>query len=250
MLRKLNFTDRAKIPRSAVRIELRRGDDGTLAFDPLVTIESFRAPATARVYIEAYYRSSYMRFDCGTVANFAPPSERRLTDIDSDNVVRFRVKVVDDSSGHHQIVAVADDISVSAGEPDSGSRRSLLPVNFCDLGDQLWRVTFDANGPALDLNRRVGGIEVMAKADARFFALVYPAAVREILTNILLVEEYTASDDAEEWWTLWLRWACEVAGTSVPETSDERHGWIEEVVSAFCGRHDVARRFSAAEGNA
>lgn len=247
MLRKLNFTERAKIARSDVQVSLRRGDDGILAFDPVVRLEGSRAPASARVFIEAYYRSSYMRFDCGTVGRFSPPADRRLTDIDSDNVVRFRLKIV---TPDHQIVAVADDVTATAGEADRATRRSLLPVNFCDLGDQVWRVTFDANGPVLDLNRSIGGIEVIAKSDARFFALVYPAAVREILTKILLVDEYDASEDAEEWWNLWLRWGSELSDAPVPEDADDRQAWIEDVVAAFCGRHQAARRFAVPEADA
>ena len=248
MLRKLNFTDRAKINRAAVQIALRRGEDGILAFDPRVTLDALRAPASARVYIEAYYRSSYMRFDCGTVARFSPPADRRLTDIDSDNVVRFRLKVVDNSAGEHRIVAVAEDITVA--EKEDATRRSLLPVNFCDLGDQVWRVSFEANGPVLDLNRSIRNIEVLAKSDARFFALVNPAAVREILTKILLVDRYESAEDGEEWWSLWLRWGSELTDDAVPEDEDERQAWIEEVVAAFCGRHAVASRFDAPEGEA
>jgi hypothetical protein len=250
MLRKLNFTDRARIPRSAVQIALRRGDDGILAFDPRLALDALRAPAAARVYIEAWYRSSYMRFDCGTVARFSPPADRRLTEIDSDNVVRFRVKVVDNSAGEHRIVAAADDITIAEKKPDEASRRSLLPVNFCELGDQVWRVTFDANGPVLDLNGSIPNIEVQAKSDARFFALVYPAAVREILTRILLVDDYEPAEESDEWWSLWLRWGAELTDDAVPDEADDREVWIEEVVAAFCGRHQVASRFQVPEADA
>ena len=71
MLRKLNFTERAKIPRSHVRVSLRRGDDGILVFDPQLSFDGVGVVATARVFIEAYYRTSFMRFDCGSVEAFA-----------------------------------------------------------------------------------------------------------------------------------------------------------------------------------
>ena len=65
MLRKLNFTERTKVPRAAVNITLRREPDGVLAFDALLNLGSLSFPAASRVYIEAHYRTSYMRFDCG-----------------------------------------------------------------------------------------------------------------------------------------------------------------------------------------
>src|SRR5205085_11906457 len=115
-----------------VRVSLRRDGDGVLVFDPRLSLDRLDVLPSARVFIEAYYRSSFMRFDCGTVASFAPPEDRRLTDIDATSLVRFRVKIVDDERGDHRVVAVADDIVVSEGKPDAGGRTPLLPVEFSD----------------------------------------------------------------------------------------------------------------------
>src|SRR6266849_4306472 len=117
MLRKLNFTERARIPGPAVHFELRRETDGILAFDARLELAGV-APNDARVYIEAQYRTSYMRFDCGSIGALTMPAERRLTNIDSDRIVRFRVKVIDQSAGARHIVAASNDITVSC---DSGS---------------------------------------------------------------------------------------------------------------------------------
>lgn len=241
MLRKLNFTERTKIPRSSIEIALRRGPDGVLTFDPHINLSGIPAPASARVYIEAYYRTSYMRFDCGTVASITYPQSRRLEEIDSDRVVRFRVKVIDHSVEAHRIVAIADDIAITASGDDGGSRISLLPVTFTDLGDLPWHVMIDSAGPTLELNNRIDGIELLARNDPTFFALVYPAAVREILTHILVVERYDL-DDHDEWWSLWMTWACELHEEVVPEALDERLLWIDETVRAFCGRHRVLEK--------
>src|SRR5438045_8102501 len=113
MLRKLNFTERTKIARANVRVTLRRDDDGTLVFDPRLSFEGLGVSPSARVFIEAYYRTSFMRFDCGSIEAFTPPGDRRLTDITGTSVVHFRVKVVDNQANDHRIVAVADDIVVS-----------------------------------------------------------------------------------------------------------------------------------------
>ena len=249
MLRKLNFTERAKIPRAAVHIALRRESDGVLAFDPSLDLSAVAAPRESRVYIEAHYRTSYMRFDCGTLGDVVFPENRRLPEIDSTNVVRFRVKVVDNTTNERRIVAAADDITVSAEAGDAGAQVSLLPVDFRNLGDLPWRVQFEASGPVLELNNRIDDIERLARNDAAFFALVYPAAVREILTRLLLLDAFDPHDESDEWWSLWLRWARDLTDTPVPESDDDdRSAWIAEVVAGFCGRHRLVEKMHPRDG--
>lgn len=250
MLRKLNFTERAKIPRTNVRVTLRRDDDGTLVFDPQLAIDGLAVVPTARVFIEAYYRTSFMRFDCGSVAAFAPPENRRLTEIDGTSVVRFRVKIVDNRANDHRIVAVADDILVSEEKRESSGRMPLLEVNFSEeLAQEAWRLAYEPGRVILELNNRIPSVRDVAKNDAAFLALVYPAAVRQILTQALLVEQQEAHTDGDEWWNHWLRWASLLAG-SLPDGIDHAPFWIDEVVTAFCNQQKTLDRWrGSAEGS-
>jgi hypothetical protein len=244
MLRKLNFTERARMPRSNVRVTLQRDADGALVFDPRLSFDGVDVPPSTRVFVEAYYRTSFMRFDCGSVEHFAPPDDRRLTDIDSTSLVRFRVKLVDNDE--HRILAVAEDIVVSEEKPEIAGRMPLLPVSFIDsLGEQAWRIAFEPNGPVLELNNRIDNIKDVAKSDAAFFALVYPAAVRQVLTQILLVESRAAHDVGDEWWNYWLRWAARFSGP-LPNDADDAPMWIDDVVEAFCSQQTPITRWRAA----
>ncbi len=248
MLRKLNFTERAKVPRANVRVTLRREADGVLAFDPVLSFDGVAAPDHARIFIEAYHRTSFMRFDCGSIGAPAIPADRRLTDIDGSSI-RFRIKIVDTSDELRRIVAVADDIRVTEKAPEMTGRAPLLPVQFSDtLGDQAWRVTFEADSPVLELNNRIAGIDKLAKEDSLFFALVYPAAVRAILTQILLVDQHDAFEESDEWWSLWLRWAARYASAALPPDADEAASWIEDVISAFSSRYRLVDQINAAKG--
>ena len=242
MLRKLNFTERTRIPRSACSVELRRDPDGVLAFDPKFDLAEIAAPAEARIYIEAQYRTSYMRFDCGSIGAPAIPRERRLTEIDSDRVVRFRIKVVGQSGGEHRIIASSSDTVISCDRGGSGARLPLLPVNFDDLGDQVWRIHFEADQPVLELNNRIDAIERLARSDPRFFALVYPAAVREVLTRYVMIEQREDGDEESEWPAFWIRWARELTGEALPSDADDRSVWIDDVVVAFCSLHRTAEK--------
>lgn len=245
MLRKLNFTDRGRIAKGDVHITLRRDRSGELVFDASIPAEDFDAPSDARVFVEAYHGPAFMRFDFGSVGAVVPPPDRRLTEIDSTSI-RFRVKIVD---ARHRILAVADDLRVTEQAPHDGARTPLLPVQFSPaLGQQAWRVTFESDTPVLELNNMLDGIQRIAKEDALFFALVYPAAIRAILTQVLLVDQHAASDDTDEWWGLWLRWASHFADAP-PSSADDAPQWIEEVISAFCNRHRVLDRVNARGGD-
>jgi hypothetical protein len=245
MLRKLNFTERSRIPRANVRVTLRRDADGTLHFDPRLSFDGIGAAPSTRVFIEAYYRTSFMRFDCGSVGHFAPPADRRLTEIDSTSLVHFRVKLVNDE---HRVVAVADDIIVSEQKPEPTGRLPLLPVSFTgSLGQQAWRIAFEPNGPVLELNNRIDDIQDVAKSDAAFLALVYPAAVRQVLTQILLIDAHDAHEAGDEWWNFWLQWAGQYTTSPLPDDADEAPYWIEEVVDAFCNRQTLIDGWRAAQ---
>lgn len=246
MLRKLNFTERVKIPRSNVRVTLRRDADGVLVFDPQLSFDGVPAMPDARVFVEAYYRTAFMRFDCGSVEDFVPPDDRRLTEIDGTNLVRFRVKLVDNRANEHRIVAVADGIVVSAETPETSGRVPLLPVNFSDdLDQQAWRIEFESDGPVLELNSGIPSLKEAAKSDAEFFALVYPAAVRQVLTQILLIDGQDAQQEGDDWWNLWLRWAARYTAP-LPRSPDEAVSWIDDVVDAFCKQQRTVERWRAA----
>jgi hypothetical protein len=251
MLRKLNFTERARIPRANIRVTLRRDAEGMLVFDPRLSFDGIGVAPSTRVFIEAYYRTSFMRFDCGSVARFEPPEDRRLIDIDSGSLVHFRVKLVDNEGNEHRVVAVADDIIISEKKAETSGRMPLLPVSFTDtLGQQAWRIAFEPNGPVLELNNRIDDVQDVAKADVAFLALVYPAAVRQVLTQILLVDGHDAHEEGEEWWNFWLRWAGQFSGYPLPDDTESASFWIDEVVDAFCNQQTLIDRWRAAQRDA
>ncbi len=247
MIRKFNYTERRRIPRGRVRITLHR-DGEELSFDPRIDLDGIDLPSEARVYLEAWYRTSLMRFACGTAGDLRIPRDRRLNEIESRNVVHFRLKVVDESDRHHRILAVADGIRVNEREEDGGEIVTLLPVSFSeDLGQILWNVRFEAEGPVLELNQNLPGIERLARLDPLFVAAVYPSAVREVLHRILLVEDVDPAEAGGDWWDLWLRFATRLSSQPAPgvDTDPEtKELWIEEVVRGFASRHATLDRLA------
>src|SRR5262249_1722258 len=143
---------------------------------------------------------------------------RVLTDIDRGTSVLFRLKVVDESGTHGRILAALDDIVADETGGADTDKYCILPVRFTDLGQEVWRINFDSR-PILEVNR-FDGVEHFVRNDAAFAALVYPAAVRAILTHVLIVLEHDPDAGDDEWPSMWLKFASGFISDPVPD-SDE-----------------------------
>lgn len=243
MIRRFNYTGRFKIPRSCVRIRVaeegrRRRFDAELGFDGL------RLPQKALIFVEAYHRAAYRRFEFGTVGDPRSPAERWLDGIPVRKPL-FRVKVVLKDNGIARILAAADRVIPEDIDQNDDTRQSLLPVEYEDLGDRIWMLDLDSDWPRLLLNKRFEGIREAARSGSEFLTLVYPDVFRAILVRALDDGRFDPDCDDDDWGTLWLRFACrELKRPHPPEGSaGEAADWIEEAVNAFCVRVKAASHF-------
>ena len=152
MLRTLNYTGRHRITLDRISIDLWEPDPGPYRCDVALNLSGLPLESNCRVYVEAYYRSSaYQRLDAGTVAEPRPPSGVALDAIPKIENVLFRIKVVDESdSAQGRIVAVADRVRPNRIEgEDAASRTAILWFEPDDLGDEMWRVSFEDEMPVL-----------------------------------------------------------------------------------------------------
>src|SRR5688572_6879666 len=133
MIRRLNYTGRIKIHRADVLLATRELD-GVLVFDADLRLQDYELPADALVFIEAYRQTKWMRFGFGTVATLQPPppEQRQLTEFESPEGIRFRVKITQ-AENEHILLADADRISLSQPEGDADTE-SLLEVVPANLG--------------------------------------------------------------------------------------------------------------------
>ena len=251
MIRRLNYTGRHRIKRSCVTIRLRTEGNGSRSFDAHIDLSDMSLPEDAQVFVEAYHASSYMRFTFGTVGQMIPPDDRRLTDIMANCRPRFRVKVVDRRQALGRILAVADKLVPLREEDEAAERGNLLPVEYRDLGAQIWRLDL-TDSPILELNNRVDGIADVARSDGQFLALVYPEALRQILLRVVLSDREGITDpdmDPDDWRCQWLRFAGSLPGVAAPVPGlddDELRDWVDDAVSAFCSWQETRQRFAAA----
>jgi hypothetical protein len=258
MIRSLNFTNRKKIDRSCVRVKLLASSGEVPTFDAEINLGGLGLPPQAEVYMEAYYKSSYMRFPYGQVDGIVPPTDRRLTDIQSRSVVFFRLKVVDPSTKHGRILAVIDRISPRQSENEPMEKDCILPVDYRDLGEQIFKLEFEDVGgsPVLVVNERLGDTPIshIVKSDDQFFCLVYPQVVREIMNNIFFGEnsdEYDPDDDSETWQSKWMRYMMSLGVGQPPHGESvedgDKQAWIDDAVDAFCKKRHVRKRYEQIE---
>lgn len=246
MIRKFNYTGRKKIKRSAVRVDLVQDSAGRRCVHAQLQLTDMALPANAHVYVEAYQRTAYQRFDYGTVGGLKPPADPRLSHFSDSATPLFRVKIVDRGGVHGRILAAVDKIRPESVDSLPSGSHCLLYVEYHDLGGCVWQLDLEGDWPVLKLNRAAEEINMVASSDRRFLPLVYPEVLRQVLTHVLIVEEHTDPDCDDDWPSLWLKLACSFPGMAPPPQagSHAQREWIEKAVDAFSANNRLIEKFN------
>jgi hypothetical protein len=255
MIRKLNYTKRKKVARERVDIKLYNVG-GIRSFDAVIDLDDLRLPSESRIYVEPYFKTSFMRFSFGTVGHQIPPVNRELHSLPDSDIVLFRVKVVDEAGETGKILALADGVPPSNLKDAPINKSGILPVNFDaeDLGEEIWRLNMNGDIPVLDINRRIDERKELVRSGA-FVALVYPNVVRMIAYDLAGVyEEF--SDGSMDWQGQWIRFIREVLGVTYgpdiyavqdddeEEIDRKKDEWASFVSQAFCRKLSTLRKIS------
>lgn len=239
--RRLNSTNRARITRDRVNIVLEPPAD-LLSFpsaSATIDLTDLEFPGNASVALEAYYRSSSMRFPCGTVSSLSIPSRMELSDIDRGGAIQFRLLVIQDGSG--QIIGSAEGLR-PAKSGDSPDRQPILPLRETHLGNELWRIDVDPRiGPVLSVNNTIPGLAAQMRSMPLVQGLVLPHAFRMILRE-LGPEGAEEGDDI--WGDDWRKFLRQLGVPSEPEDDDPDviDEWIELAVKSFCNLKEFTAR--------
>lgn len=246
MIRKFNYTGRKKIRRSDVRIDLLRDEHGKRYFNVSLHLDDIKLPTNALVYLEAYHRSGYQRYDFGTVGDRKTPANRQLTNFSESAIPLFRAKVVDKTTSYGRIIASIDKVRPQSIDDEPADSQSLLFVEYDNLGNKIWQLDLDGDWPVLKLNQHVDEISLVASSDNRFLALVYPEVFRQILKRIVIEDEHTDPECDDDWPSLWLQLACALPGMSMlPQMSKpEQNLWIDRAVESFCTNFNMLEKFN------
>ena len=240
MIRRFNYTGRAKILRQDIKLALAE-TDGHVIFEGSLDLAEYELPPDALVFLEAYRQTKWMRFPLGSVGNvvFPPPYLRRLTEFEAGDHILFRIKVTP-PTGEHKLLAAADRVPVARPE-DLGKRDSLLEVAPAELGDEIWRLDLD-DRPQLQINKSATDNWKQLAQSKLFQALVYPGVLRQILESIL--DQDWNDSTGDDWRSQWLRFASLLPGMGDPPVEEGgRAAWVEDAVSAFAKKHSFKKAF-------
>lgn len=246
MKRRINFTGRKRIPKRNIIINLLRDqEERVLAFNISIELDKDTMPADAMVFIEVYNRYERERFGLGPVSNINSQLTISLKEIGSMDNLKFRILVVDETGKHGKILAHADRIAPEA----SADIRSILPVKFDDLGQQIWNIDFNGyeGSPILLINEKIPAIHNIASSNSLFIMDIYPAVIREILVHMIFVDTLDSNNmPSIDWHRDWLEFSKSLVLDNVPSETyspEEREyckqdwlNWINEVISEFCLR--------------
>jgi hypothetical protein len=248
MIRRFNYTGRRKLPRENINLRLNR-NGSAMTFDAeLSKFDGLGLPGSAQIFVEAYHQAAYMRFDFGTVAQPQIPLDRQLSAFYDGSPVNFRVKVIDTSTETGCILAVADRLHPLRDDSDIKCD-PLIPVRMVGgMGQEIWRVVWDATGPVLELNQEQAGIKETILKKHIFRSIVLPEVLRTVLTRIL-VDEMDLDEEYAERAKLWLKF---VSGFHNETEPDDREfptvdAWVNRAVRSFCSKHRFFDAWRAAQ---
>lgn len=250
-VRRLNFTGRKRISRDYVQLSVTSNGAGyelRARFD----LQHYSFPAKARIHLEAYKRTSFQRFDFGTISKQLIPTDMALSSFSSPQGMKYRLKIVDAEKNRGRILGEVDNLKAVIAEDVDGAEESLLPVEPShELGHELYRLEFGTNEIHLLVNAELANWQEVIKGHF-FSTLVFPNLLRQVLLHILRFEEHRVIDDPTDWRSQWLKFAIEkLRARPIPDDGnlDDDHVWVDECVKSFCQEHRILSRFNQAWGD-
>ena len=250
MIKRINFTERRRIPRDRVDIEVYDGQPRR--FDATINLQDIQLMADAAVYLEATCAGSTVieRFEFGEVGKLRVPANRLLRGIEGENVF-FTLKVVDRREQIGCIIGLAEHIRPQrAGKQTASGRRGILPIEPADLGQELWRLDFGDRDVVLQVNKDIPTLFDGTRSDPLFFSAIFPQVVRHIVSEAIM-ENVDIEEDDDRWPILWLRFAKDLhpdkeTPPKPDDSKEDREEWMASVVRAFCDAHGFKDRYAAA----
>jgi hypothetical protein len=238
-LAQINHTNRLKITRNKVRIQLHKHFT-PWQFSVSLDIGDLNLADDDRIVVEATHSIITERFGHGTVDAPYPVTPLELTELTGRPNIHFRIKVIA-ADGSGLIAAEADQIPVTGSSKSNNQQISIL--EYDESVDRPLPWWLDWNGgslPVLVFNPDVHDVSAFAKSDM-YRGSSAAAVVEQVLTRMCFVDETEDydEDDEQSWQTLWLDFIRQLGGDEFnPQESEpqQKHEWIAKSVELFASR--------------
>ncbi len=252
MLKRLNFTDRKRIPRG--QVVLRAAADQTNSFTVDLPIDIVENPSTQVVYVDVTSAGSseVVRYRPAVTTAGIARGPFPLGKLEWRRAI-FDIKVVEVSAGNPgRILRRANGIKAAgAGRGDSeDTSHALFEVARRPLGQRAWLLECRST-VTLVINESLMMTDDDFCSHPAVVGLVFPEICQRAIEWAIVAEGRHVTDlsSAEnDPASLWLRFALqESPGEPPPEAPregwhggnrDELDTWIEDVVGRVCAKHD------------
>ena len=191
-----------------------------------------------RVFVVARAGSTSSRHDMGVVSNWNKES-CTIDELDRSHPLRFRLLIHENENP--KLVASIENLRAR----DDSQSESLLPMEPAELGERVWKLVINEDGPILQFNSKVFPSAAGAENYIPFGALVLPEALRQIMEKIS--EQPQCLEDEDDPWHIWAKWLNSI-GAELPShefEDDEKAQWCGFVVDKFCERFQFSSRLKA-----
>ncbi len=243
-MRSFNYTGRKKITHDAILLAIYTDKNGVNTFKAEFDLSGYGFPSESKVVVEAYYQANWMRFNFGTIEQQVPPEKTDLYEFVDAEDVRFRVKITDNDED--KILGLADKIKPIVNDEVESGVENIFPIKSGDLNGAIWKLDYTAESPTLILEKTIGDKNTIF-LDEEFLTLVVPAAFREILIRIILLEKDYDLDDNDDWRSKWLIFCKSFGVDEIPNDEidiEDKYDWIDDVVSRFCRVNKILEKLN------
>lgn len=209
----------------------------SFTFDRL-DIQGTNLQSNLNVIVIARAGNTNIRYELGKVENLER-EPKSLDGLDKSQPLRFRVILHED--GNPKLAASIENLRAR----DNSQSESLLPMEPAELGERLWKLVINEDGPILQFNSAVFPSANGAENFTPFGSLVLPEALRQVMVKIS--EDPACLDDEGDTLSSWGEWLDKLGVDRPQEDADDevKELWCDQVIDRFCIHFQFASRLQA-----
>jgi len=226
-----NPTNLIEIARKDIQIGVFETSGKRMLEIQMMDLSRYKLPNDALLFLVARAGNTSCRYPAGLV-NAWSRGPFDISALDVSHVVRFRLLVRIEGSA--QLIATAENLRLARDD----NLESLIPIVPVDLGQRLWDLVIDDDGPVLKVNGRIFPSGASAESFPPFRALVLPEVLRRVLDHIASDPEKLSAEDSV--WSDWGEWMKDIRISQPPDEESQIEAWLNESTALFCDAYRFA----------
>ena len=240
---RFNYTGRQRIVERDIDVRLISTSSATSKLMLGVDLRKYGFPLESGVKLEANTRGAFWVAYDGRTSDF----DSGMVDLgsfetwvseDEWDSVRFRLKVYD-RADKKLLGRTTRTFPLRSVQHDDDS---LLRSESRDIGELIYLVDYDDDGPIFVLSKRLWEFRIQLMADLGFRSVVLPDIVRQVLRRIIDYNLFDPDDGEANWSNDWIDWmqavpdlmgAVDDLESLDGDDPEQVSRWIEDILARF-----------------